>query len=679
MSFLNPAALWFLPLSLFPLLLHLLSLRRARKVLFSDLIFLRKAYERARPRSRLQEWLLVLARCLLIFFIVAGFSRPLLRLGSPSYFVSQPEEQGLDLVLLVDVSYSMDYYSRGKSRLERVAALAENLLKDLKAQDRASVFFFSDRIEGHSGELGSNFEKISVFARKASIVYRPTDYRVALDSAYELLSRSSKPRKAVLVLSDNAAAGAKTLGKNLKEQISFYDPAVLLAGVKWQDEPENAWAHQVQAAAQPEKARIAAELRYRGRGKRSTSASFWTGERLSGKKDLELSPGRESWTLWEQGGLPANEAYFAGKAGLREDSLSADDQFFFSSPVSKPERLLCVEGLPGSGYFLKQVLALKKPDLPRLYECDFLDSSRFENLPLQGYRGVLWINHPGPSDSAAAKLKDFVRKGGGLWVILGGQASAEGYRKLFEALPASFPEKPLTTSQDGMEPSPESLPDPRVWKFSWQDFELQKVEFRRIFPLNVFPQSKVLFHHLSRLPLQAIHRYGAGRVMIWASSWEPSWSNIALKPVFASWLHWSLGLLTERDFEEGLSLKIGEPVVRRFGPEEEVPDSIEVRTPDGKKLSVRVHGREAGFYETFRPGLYWAQGVPYAVNLDVGSMESDLTFAQALPWSLLREEYFLQDWNGFVYGKEVRGAFMALGFLLILAEMWLSKAKTKPI
>ncbi|TBR26033.1 hypothetical protein EPO15_01095, partial [bacterium] len=58
MGFLNPSALWLLPLAAGPLVLHLMSARRARRVLFSDLTLLREArrhqvqHERARGQRQ---------------------------------------------------------------------------------------------------------------------------------------------------------------------------------------------------------------------------------------------------------------------------------------------------------------------------------------------------------------------------------------------------------------------------------------------------------------------------------------------------------------------------------------------------------------------------------------------------------------------------------------------------
>ncbi|MEK7382231.1 MAG: BatA domain-containing protein, partial [Elusimicrobiota bacterium] len=72
MNFAFPAALWALPAAGLPVLVHLLSRRAARRLPFSDLTLLSAIEARSRPRSRLREILLIVARCLLLACLVLG-------------------------------------------------------------------------------------------------------------------------------------------------------------------------------------------------------------------------------------------------------------------------------------------------------------------------------------------------------------------------------------------------------------------------------------------------------------------------------------------------------------------------------------------------------------------------------------------------------------------------------
>ena len=68
---LNPLLLWFLPLALLPVLLHLLNLHRLREVELPTFRFLMEGYVQQRRRVRLVEWLLLLLRTAVVLASIA--------------------------------------------------------------------------------------------------------------------------------------------------------------------------------------------------------------------------------------------------------------------------------------------------------------------------------------------------------------------------------------------------------------------------------------------------------------------------------------------------------------------------------------------------------------------------------------------------------------------------------
>ena len=101
-DFINPNVLWALPLSLLPLILHLLFRRPPQVVAFSDIRFLKKIYERYRPRRKLKEWVVLLLRILTLLFLFLFFARPTFNWGG-----KLGAENAMALVILLDSSYSM--------------------------------------------------------------------------------------------------------------------------------------------------------------------------------------------------------------------------------------------------------------------------------------------------------------------------------------------------------------------------------------------------------------------------------------------------------------------------------------------------------------------------------------------------------------------------------------------
>lgn len=124
MSFLNPGMLFLLPISLFPLLLHLLGRRLRRRLEFPWVKLLFAVETEGRKRSRLYEIILLIVRILAIACLILALSRPVL----------MPEKVDFDAAYL-DVSMSMKPFEKELGRL----------YDDIKNNfPDKEVFFFSD-------------------------------------------------------------------------------------------------------------------------------------------------------------------------------------------------------------------------------------------------------------------------------------------------------------------------------------------------------------------------------------------------------------------------------------------------------------------------------------------------------------------------------------------------------
>ena len=105
MTFLNPSWLWALPLSLTPLIIHLLNLRPYKIVLFSHTKFLENLIQQQRTKTKIKEWIILLLRVLALAMIIIAFARPVV-FNSPNVRPCQGS------VIYLDNSFSM--LSRGR-------------------------------------------------------------------------------------------------------------------------------------------------------------------------------------------------------------------------------------------------------------------------------------------------------------------------------------------------------------------------------------------------------------------------------------------------------------------------------------------------------------------------------------------------------------------------------------
>ena len=83
MSFLAPLFLLGAAAIAGPILFHLIRRTTRNRTLFSSLRFLRQTPPRLTRKSRLENWLLLLLRCLALALLALAFSRPFFRQPTP--------------------------------------------------------------------------------------------------------------------------------------------------------------------------------------------------------------------------------------------------------------------------------------------------------------------------------------------------------------------------------------------------------------------------------------------------------------------------------------------------------------------------------------------------------------------------------------------------------------------
>ncbi len=104
MTFLNSYALWFLPAILLPVIIHLLSKRKAKRVDFSSLRFLKALEQDALKTFNIKQLILLVLRTLLILVLILAFARPTIQSGFGFTLATRPQTL---TVVLVDNTASL--------------------------------------------------------------------------------------------------------------------------------------------------------------------------------------------------------------------------------------------------------------------------------------------------------------------------------------------------------------------------------------------------------------------------------------------------------------------------------------------------------------------------------------------------------------------------------------------
>jgi hypothetical protein len=649
-TFGNP---WFLLgalAALIPLLVHLFDRRRPRPHPFGAIAFVLRSQRRTASRLKLRRLLLYTLRTLLLLAIPLALARPEWRREvDPA-----AESRGPTATAIVlDASLSMRF-SDGESLFARGQEQAREALRELSAEEPAT-FFPCTLSPSPPPTPGFDRARLRAQVDAAQPTFLPAELNRCLELAARALEESPLPGKRLLVISDFTVPALRLdlpapvvkgpEGQAVRPEVVLRDVA---AGKKAL--PNRALVDlRVEPAVQagPRAFQFTFTVRnFSPTPAKDLEATLRLGDRAVAKAFLELSPnGTAQKTLvhrFEEGGA------FAGEIALAEDGLAEDDRRPFAVHVPKALRALVINGAPHAVRHLDEAFfldaALGAPGSP--IEHALRDTGAGFREELDGYDVVFLLNAAAPPPEFAARLGAFVERGGGLFLSMGDRVDPDAWnaalgpllprrlRLVKTAAERSGPEaeaKASRLAQVALEhavftpfagEAGEGLTSSRVFRYMLLEAEAAATE-----------GSQVLASAEDGAPLLAVARRGKGRVMLFTSTLDRDWADLAIRTSFLPLMQrissFLAGSLEERD---ELRTRVGGKVTLRVEP----PRKVEgVRGPDGSAVPVEPQPDGtvvAGPAEL--PGVYQVvdqQGAPipsltFAALLDPA--ESDLSRLQ---------------------------------------------------
>ena len=145
MQFVNPYFLFAFSALAIPIIVHLFNFRRYKKVYFSNTAFLNELVEETNNAQKLKRLLILLARCLVIIFLVLAFAQP---------FIPKNEnvKKGKTAVsIFVDNSFSMQSTSSDRSLIEKAKVLATDIVQSY--DNDVSFQLITQSLEGKQQRL----------------------------------------------------------------------------------------------------------------------------------------------------------------------------------------------------------------------------------------------------------------------------------------------------------------------------------------------------------------------------------------------------------------------------------------------------------------------------------------------------------------------------------------------
>ena len=197
MIFLNPTILFGLLAASIPVLIHMLNLRKLKKVEFSTLSFLKELQKTKIRRIKFKQWLLLALRVLIIIFLVASFARPALKTSA----IGLASSAKTSAVLILDNSYSMSLVSGNGSNFNKAKESIKELLDEFEDGDEISVILTSP-FKDKANNFTTNFFEAAERIDETEIGMIRNNLSSSIETAINLLGESGNFNKEIYLFSD---------------------------------------------------------------------------------------------------------------------------------------------------------------------------------------------------------------------------------------------------------------------------------------------------------------------------------------------------------------------------------------------------------------------------------------------------------------------------------------------
>ncbi len=605
MVFLAPLFLLGLFAALIPAAIHLIRREKPPKVMFSTVRFLKQTSRKLVLFQHLRQLLLLALRAGLIALLAFAFARPLINQSLARLLDADPQSA----VLLLDVSMSMRY----GDVFENARAEALDLLDELDAGDELALVAFDESV-GMAREFDTDLDGLRALLREIEPGYGATNYLPALRLANELLESSRFENRAVYLISDFQEAGAADIGKHWK-----LAPGIRFSGIDvGAPESVNLALTDVRSPEQLLEDELEQQILARVR---STGSLFRDRAELSlfidgqfvDSRSVELDDRSERVAAFNAS-FP-DQGNHIGRIELAGDDFHADNAWYFTVDVMPGIRILLVNGEASEQWFDDEghwfSLAVGGSD-ESPFRLQALEPAELNAAALERSDVAVLLNVGSLGDDQAAALADYVRAGGALLIAPGDQVDPEQFNRQFGAIsPAALASPETAAAGDYLVIADYERRHP-VFRSLDTDWSARFQDHWRLAP-NA--EADVLMQFDNAMPALVEQDFGAGKVLLFASSMDLEWNNLPLQGLFLPFVHETLRHLAQPEPKQR-SYRVGD----RFSVDLDGSGAVAaVRGPDGEALEF-----DNGNFvvEAARPGVIRAEVAGaeqyFAVNADPG-------------------------------------------------------------
>lgn len=693
MTFLNPAVLLGLLAASIPILIHLLNLRKLKRVEFSSLMFLKELQKNQIRKIKLKQWLLLLIRTLIVIFLVTAFARPTLEtavIGGTSSTVKTTA------VFILDDSFSMEILEPNGSRFNIAKNIARQLLAELKEGDDAAIIFLSDAVDEKIAPT-KNLSELTALLEEKNISFVSRPIHSAFVSAARVLEKSQNYSKEIYFISDFQNAKKDEVNSDFSQ---IFNERVKLFLFRFDEKEINNLAIDslrlnTQIFEKNKPVSVSAFVRNLSNKEidNRVISMFINGER-SAQRGINLNAGQSSEIILE--GNMKNSGFTKLVVEAEDDELSADNKKFLSFYIPEKINVLTLIEKPGDEKFLASVLKTLDPNAVNVIVKNI---QQFNSSELADYEVLYLI---GANQNISAPIKKYLEGGGGVFLFPSSVGAELSMNNFLTALNLPAFKKKIILEKNYQE------------SMRFKEIDFLHPMFQNLFEANKkkeieAPEFISYFQHFTEGKGSRIiampdgssflseFKLNGGKILIANVSPTLEQSALPLKSIFVTMLVKSLYYLSSSEANQQ-KIFAGDDIILSNA---KFPDrKIRLSPPSQNDEYLNVDDRNGrnyfSFAKTFSPGFYeFYSGDKltevFSVNVDADESSQQflnrdefenylegIKFKGTIEW-IDFDSNFTGQISRARFGSELWKIFLIAALLFALFEMFLSRTTKKDL
>jgi len=427
-----------------PVIIHLLNRRKFREVPWAAMRFLVAAVQKNSRKIRVEQWLLLAVRTMVVILAVTAMAKPFLEgVGGGPLLAGRRTHR----VLVLDGSLSMGYDPGDGTRFDRAKALAAQLVKDARRGDAISLVLMGDPPRVVIGDPSPNHDEVLKEIHEVVMPHGGTDLAASFGKIDEVLAVSTIPQKEVVFLTDLQTATWRRAGgpgaegwKRVLARIESRHPRSVVIDLGRAGDANRAVTDlrlnaAVVTAGSPTLVRAVVRnfgpSRADGVGVRLVVDGV-----LGPSQSVDLPAGEDQPVVFNHTFPNAGDHLI--EVQLDADALKLDDRRRLAVPVREQVSVLLVDGHFKSEPFQAETDYLAVALSPESTSTGAASVIRTEVVPegqlsrreLTPYDAVVLCNIAQFNEAEVSALEDYLKQGGGVVVFGGDQVVPDNYNRL---------------------------------------------------------------------------------------------------------------------------------------------------------------------------------------------------------------------------------------------------------